>query len=136
MFTPNLKIGEKIDNEDLHDIFKCSTQGGMRRSHTTNTLVIISDHTSDFYHDIWKGDVLHYTGMGKTGDQVLTGNQNGTLYNSDRNGVSVFLFEKYRNNEYTFKGKVKLAEKPYMADQKDYLGHSRKVWVFPVKPII
>lgn len=49
--------------------------GGMRRSTTTGTLVIISDHTKGLYDDKWYGDELHYTGMGKNGDQIITGNQ-------------------------------------------------------------
>lgn len=32
---------------------------------------------------ITTGDELHYTGMGNVGDQILTGNQNGTLYNAN-----------------------------------------------------
>ena len=39
--------------------------GGMRRSLTTNSLVIVSDHTKELYDDKWVDDVLHYTGMGK-----------------------------------------------------------------------
>lgn len=134
MFTPDLKKGDIISNNDIHEIFKCSTQGGMRRSNRTNTLVIISDHTSEFYHDIWKGNVLHYTGMGKKGDQDLN-NQNRTLYDSDTNGVSVFLFEKFKGNKYTFRGRVRLAENPYRTEQLDFLGISRLVWVFPVRVI-
>lgn len=42
----------------------------MRRSKTTNTLVIVSDYAKGSYHDKWIRGVLHYTGMGKNGDQV------------------------------------------------------------------
>ena len=45
--------------------------GGMRRSKTTNTLVIVSDYTKGIYHDKWIGGALHYTGMGKNGDQDI-----------------------------------------------------------------
>ena len=44
--------------------------GGMRHSKTTNTLVIVSDYAKVIYHDKWAGGALHYTGMGKNGDQV------------------------------------------------------------------
>ena len=54
--------------------------------------IIISDHTKSLYDDKWYGDTLHYTGMGKTGDQTLT-SQNRTLAESDHNGVEVHLFE-------------------------------------------
>ncbi len=41
-----LSPGQTISDEELARIFKCSTQGGMRRSLKTRTLVIISDHTA------------------------------------------------------------------------------------------
>ena len=44
--------------------------GGMRYSKTTNTLVIVSDYAKGIYHDKWIGGALHYTGMGKNGEQV------------------------------------------------------------------
>ncbi|MDQ7864887.1 hypothetical protein RCO48_38610 [Peribacillus frigoritolerans] len=69
-FNPKLKVGQIINNNEIADIFKCSNQGGMRRAHATNTLVIISDHTK-LYDDHWEGDIFHYTGMGKKGDQKL-----------------------------------------------------------------
>lgn len=45
MFDPGLNIGDVIKNGDIVDIFKCGNMGGMRRSKTTNTLVLISDYT-------------------------------------------------------------------------------------------
>ncbi|WP_222102844.1 restriction endonuclease [Lysinibacillus sp. BW-2-10] len=42
----------------------------MRRSHKTNTLVLISDRTN-IYEDKMTGDIYHYTGMGQVGDQEL-----------------------------------------------------------------
>ena len=44
MFNPGLKIGQIVKNADIVEIFKCGNMGGMRRSRTTNTLVIISDY--------------------------------------------------------------------------------------------
>lgn len=67
-FDSGLKIGQILKNADIVDTFKCGNMGGMRRSKTTNTLVIVSDYTKGIYHDKWIGGVLHYTGMGKSGD--------------------------------------------------------------------
>lgn len=53
----------KINNAELCEVFGCSPQGGMRRSHKTNTLVIVSNHIKSIYDDRWVGDVLYYTGM-------------------------------------------------------------------------
>lgn len=64
--------GAKLNNTELCEAFGCSPQGGMRRSHKTNTLVIVSNHIKSIYDDRWGGDILHYTGMGSKGDQSLT----------------------------------------------------------------
>jgi 5-methylcytosine-specific restriction protein A len=101
-FNPGLKQGEILTNEEICSVFKCSSQGGMRRSHQTGTLIIVSDHSTIFYDDKWDGDILRYTGMGQTGDQKLEGNQNITLYESDKNGVDVHLLEVYEKRKYTY----------------------------------
>lgn len=71
-------------NNYIREAFQCAMMGGMRRSHTTNTLVLVSSHTGDsIYGDKWIDGLLHYTGMGKKGDQCLNGNQNITLAESN-----------------------------------------------------
>lgn len=57
-FDPGLKIGQILKNSDVVDAFKCGNMGGMRRSRTTNTLVIVSDYTKGIYHDKWIGGVM------------------------------------------------------------------------------
>ena len=64
MFDPGLDPGSEIDNNQLREIFKCGPQGGMRKSNTTNSLVLISNHIKSIYDDRWIDDVFHYTGMG------------------------------------------------------------------------
>ncbi|MBQ8814594.1 MAG: HNH endonuclease [Lachnospiraceae bacterium] len=135
MFSPGISIGAELTNEEMRSLFKCGNMGGMRRSKQTGTLVIISDDTKGLYRDVWKNGVLHYTGMGKVGDQVLEGNQNETLYYSDTNGVEVHLFEVLQKAVYTYRGIVKLVDKPYKSTQPDDNGNMREVWMFPVMPI-
>lgn len=135
VFNPGISIGIELTNDEMRKIFKCGNMGGMRRSKQTGTLVIISDDTKGLYRDVWKNGVLHYTGMGKIGDQVLEGNQNGTLYYSDTNGVEVHLFEVLNKAIYTYRGVVKLVDKPYKSRQLDDIGNMRDVWMFPVMPI-
>ncbi len=132
-FIPPISIGDVITNGRLSDIFKCGNMGGMRRSRSTGTLVLISDKTKGLYHDQWHEGRLQYTGMGKVGDQVLEGNQNKTLAESDTNGVKVYLFEVDEPGKYTFSGRVKLADEPYQAIQPDDNGNDRKVWIFPLE---
>ena len=132
-FDPKLMYGSELNNAQLMNIFKCSPQGGMRKSNTTNTLVIISDHTQPYYEDRWKGDTFYYTGMGLEGNQRLDYSQNRALDESNENGVDVFLFEVNTPTVYTFGGKVVLAGKPFKESQPDKNGNSRTVWIFPLK---
>lgn len=135
MFNPNIKKGELIDNSKLCQIFGCSSQGGMRRSHSTNTLVLVSNRITSIYEDVWEGNILYYTGMGQSGDQVLSGNQNKTLFESESNGVSVFLFEVFEDKKYFYQGEFKLAKKPYQGIQSDVDNKPRKVWIFPIQSV-
>lgn len=134
-FDPGLQLGEIITNDKLRKVFQCGNMGGMRRSLKTNTLVLISDHTKELYEDKWIGDVLHYTGMGRKGDQDINASQNKTLKESNANGVDVHLFEVFQSNNYIYMGQVELVEKPYQEKQKDEDGLLRNVWIFPVRPI-
>lgn len=73
--------------------------------------------------------------MGKSGDQMLEGNQNKTLAESDHNGVEVHLFEVFDATKYTYQGVVKLAGKPYQEIQSGEDENRRKVWMFPLKKV-
>jgi 5-methylcytosine-specific restriction protein A len=128
-----LKQGDIIDNKKLYEIFHCSNMGGMRRSKTTNTLLLIENLINSIYADKWVGSILHYTGMGTEGDQSFELKQNKTLKESDKNGVKVLLFEVKEPKKYTFWGRAELAEKPYFENQKDQNGKLRKVCKFPLK---
>jgi len=128
-----LKPGDTINNDQLCNTFQCSSQGGMRRSLKKNSLVIVSNHVESLYDDRWVGNVLHYTGMGRIGDQSHTYMQNKTLYESTSNGVEVHLFEVFKAKEYTYRGQVELVDSPYQEVQPDDEGSMRKVWIFPVK---
>ncbi len=134
-FNPGLEIGQILKNEDMVNIFQCGNMGGMRRSLATNTLVIVSDYTKGLYHDKWIGGVLHYTGMGKSGNQDIHKAQNATLAESGHNGVDVYLFEVINAGEYIYCGRVALVDKPYTELQPDADGINRTVWMFPIRPI-
>ena len=132
-FEHGLKKNQILSNNEIVDLFKCSNTGGMRRSKKTNTLVLVSDYTKGLYHDKWIDDVMHYTGMGKIGDQDINFMQNRTLNESKTNGVTLVLFEVFKKNEYTFVGEVELCGEPYQEDQNDDDKKLRKVYVFPLK---
>lgn len=136
VLDPKLKIGETINNDRLCSIYKCSTQGGMRRSLKTNTLVLVSNHVKSIYDDRWIGDIFHYTGMGTKGDQSRSYSQNRTLDESQSNGVDMHLFEVDREGEYIYQGQVTLAGNPYQEDQTGEDDLIRKVWIFPLQLVI
>jgi 5-methylcytosine-specific restriction protein A len=129
----NIKKGEIFNNTELCEIFLCSTQRGMRKSNTTNTLVLISNHLgNNVYEDKWIEGILHYTGMGQTGDQDINWAQNRTLAESRTNNVEIHLFEVFNNGEYTYQGKVHLIGDPYKSKQLDQNNNLRDVYIFPL----
>ncbi|HFK1515001.1 TPA: HNH endonuclease [Bacillus cereus] len=128
----SMVIGKIYDNGEITKRFKCGNMGGMRRSKKTNTLVLFSDHTKGIYDDRWDKDILFYTGMGQEGHQTLNGNQNKTLYESNENGVGVYLFEAFQPGEHIFMGQVRLVEEPFQDTQEDTQGQKRRVWIFPI----
>jgi 5-methylcytosine-specific restriction protein A len=131
-FDPQIPLGAVLTNKEVAAAFKCSNNGGMRRSHTTNTLVITTSPYS-LYLDRWDAGILNYCGMGQVGDQRLDGTQNRTLAESADNGVGVHLFEVLADNEYTYRGRVVLAGEPYRERQFDREGDERLVWMFPLR---
>jgi 5-methylcytosine-specific restriction protein A len=134
MHDHKLIVGQIISNGELTKLFKVGNMGGMRRSHATNSLVLISDHTKGVYDDRWENNICFYTGMGLKGDQTLS-SQNKTLYESDQNSISVYLFEVHIAGKYRFHGQVQLAKKPFQEAQMDVDGKTRKVWIFPLIPV-
>ncbi|MDK2951996.1 MAG: 5-methylcytosine-specific restriction enzyme [Kosmotogales bacterium] len=132
-FEPSFKINSIVTNNKIIEEFKCGNAGGMRKSNETNTLILISDHTKNFYDDKWYGNILHYTGMGKKGNQDINFMQNKTLAESNTNNVNVYLFEVFEPKKYIFRGRVKLISDPFLESQKDADGNYRSVYVFPLK---
>ena len=130
-----LVIGEEYTNEQIVNIFRVGNMGGMRRSNTKNALVLISFHAGmeRLYKDYWKDDILYYTGMGQNGDQDINAAQNKTLAQSNKNGITVYLFEMFKEQKYQYRGIVKLAGEPFVDEEIDSDGKSRKVWKFPLK---
>ena len=126
--------GQSYENADLQRIFLISSQGGMRKSNSTNCLVLISKHNSNNpYDDKWNDDHFEYTGMGMNGDQSVNYMQNKTLAESNTNGVTVHLFESFENNDYIYRGIVKLDGEPYFEVQEDQSGRQRKVVKFSLR---
>lgn len=135
MFDPGLRIDQVISNKRLCEIFKCAPRGGGRVSNETKTIVLIYDYVDSIYHDRWLNNILHFTGQGLEGDQDLHSGFNHTLNNSERFCFELFLFEVRKRGEYTYRGRIEKAGKPYSETQPDKNGNDRIVWMFPVKRV-
>jgi 5-methylcytosine-specific restriction protein A len=126
--------GDVVTNRKIKDEFGVSPQGGMRRSLSTNSLVLITGTANSLYEDTWNNGVLKYTGTGRVGDQTMAG-QNKVLAESTRSGIGVHLFTGQAKNQYRYDGEVKLSGAPARAKQLDALGHMRSVWMFTLRPL-
>lgn len=133
LFKHELRQGDIISNDKLCTLFKVSSQGGMRRSLRTNSLILVSNVIGSEYENRWENGELHYTGMGLLGDQNLNFSQNKTLLNHLRLNVSLFLFEKFKSDRYMYQDEVSLSSKPYQMVQLGGDKKPRKVWIFPLK---
>ncbi|MGA6840610.1 AAA family ATPase [Priestia megaterium] len=135
-FELDIKSGEIITNKKLMDIFRCGGQGGMRRSLKTNTLVLISDFTSNIYRNIEKKHgIWYFVGMGTDGNQKIEYKQNWTLYKSNENKVELHMFKKIRKDEYQYISRVLLAGEPESVAEHDNDIHSRTILLFPLLEI-
>ena len=124
--------GHIYKRDNLIDAFKGSFMRGMNKCNRTNTLVLISKHTSNrIYGDLLRNNQLIYTGEGQKGDQTYTG-ANKDLLNSNKTGLPVYLFVVCKNQQYTYYGRVFLNGEPYFEDELDVEGNNRKVIRFPL----
>lgn len=128
------EVGSVVSNDDIMDVFKVNRQGGMRRSLSTNTLVLTLNHVKAMYDDRWEGGILHYTGMGLKDDAQKFERGNKTLRDAYTQGIKVHLFEVFKNSEYTYRGEVYLCDEPYFEMQYNKSEKcDRQVIVFPLR---
>ena len=132
----DLIIGNTYSAKEYSGAFKCSHMGGMNYSSKTKSLVLISKQNNGIYNDKWDYNtkILHYTGHGQVGDQLLIA-ANKRLLNAKSDGTKVYLFEVFKNGEYFYQGEVELVDLPYQVEELDINGNNRKVWKFPIRKI-
>lgn len=132
----DLIIGNVYSNNEISNTFKCSYMGGMRRSLQTNSLVLIAKHNNPLYDDQWTDEgILNYTGMGTTGNQSISYAQNKILATAKQEGIKVYLFESYKDNEYYYDGEVEIFGSIFQAEELDAEGNLREVIKFPLRKI-
>lgn len=135
MKISDLILYKKYKLTDLIDVFDNGAfqfGQGMVYTKTNNTLVLISKHTKDkIYEDELRDGKIYYTGMGQHGDQVIAlGNKR--LINAKQDNTVVYMFLVYKQNEYTFYGRVSLDDAYYYDLEPDQKGSVRKVLKFPL----
>jgi len=128
----DLKIGDKVGNKDIAELFLCSNQGGVRKSKKTNTIVLIAKFDNCSYKHRKDGDITYFTGMGKNGNQQMK-RQNKSILMAKEEGFNLHLFEVYEEKTYIYAGEVELVEKPVIEQQNDDSGSLRDVFMFPLK---
>lgn len=132
----DLIVGEIYSNSEISNTFKCDFMRGMRPSKSTNSLVLIAKHNNPLYDDKWTDEgILNYTGTGKIGDQSISQAQNKALFLAKQEGVKVYLFESWKDNEYYYVGEVELVGSPYQVEEPDENGDMRLVLKFPLKRV-
>lgn len=134
-FDPPVTEGEPYTNRRIVEIFKCDNMNGIRPSAATNTIVLITGVAADApYRDRWEGDHFLYTGMGKHGDQRLSG-RNKSLSQHSIDGRSLHVFERESLDHYVYVGEFELDGVPRQEPQPDLNGDSRLVWLFPLQRV-
>jgi 5-methylcytosine-specific restriction protein A len=127
-----IDIGDILNNRTVCDIFGVANMGGIRVNKSRNLIVLISNNVEATYLNVWRGNVLHFVGIGTVGPQKLD-RQNKTLANANRNGTALHLFEVSEKGRYVYVGQVERADEPYRSDQRDSRYDERFVWVFPLR---
>lgn len=99
----------------------------------TNTIVITSIHTGNRIYDdkLFEGDIMLYTGEGQVGDQTLTvGNK--AIYEAKSKNIPIYLFVRFKEQEYTYFGEVEVVDEIRYVKEKDTKGDMRNVIKFPM----
>lgn len=128
------KIGNIYTNKDIIDFFGVNRQGGIRPSKKRNALILTCNHLKKTYNDRWINDILYYSGMGVKKDSQKFERGNKVLNNSLDLDIKVFLFEIFKEREYTFSGEVYLYSQPQFETQYNKIEKcNREVIIFPLK---
>ena len=128
----DMNIGAVVENKDIAEMFKVTNQGGIRKSLQTKSVVLIAKFTDCLYKHKKNNDILYFVGMGKKGNQTLT-RQNKALFEAEKEGYKIHLFEMYEEGKYTYAGVQKLSGDVITEIQKDDNGDDREVLIFPLK---
>lgn len=127
-----LKRGGIYSQKDLQNIFGVSGMSGIMFSKKNNLVVLISKNKGGLYENKWLDNIIHYTGEGQTGDQVIS-RGNKKIVDSSKEDIPLHLFEVYKKGEYFYQGEVYLESDYYQTTKPGKDEKTRNVYVFPLK---
>jgi restriction endonuclease len=145
----NFDVGMLYSNEEIYASLRVGNAGGVRiktaRGGSVRRLVIMTavpdarQLAENPYHDRIEGDVLIYTGAGRTGNQNLAGaNQRIPQQITDGFPIYGFMLMKSRRDasqgskRWTFLGLLQYL-RHYPEAQRDVAGKERRAWVFEMR---
>lgn len=123
---------EVLSKKALCDLFGVANIGGISVNNSRGLIVLVSNHTDPTYRNEWRGDILHFAGMGTFGSHKLD-RQKKTLAGSKRRGYAIHLFEVRERSRYLYVGEFELADEPYCDAQPDVTAQERFVWIFALR---
>ena len=137
--TWGLQPGETIRRKDLHDEYGGKRQGGISPSSSSPNIMIFTDPETGHQHgylDRWEEGILHYTGEGQTGPQVMS-HGNLQILQHEVSGRALRVFEG-SSGEVTYVGRFELQDPPYYtarAPESGSPGQMRSVIMFRLRPV-
>ncbi|MFJ3302631.1 hypothetical protein ACIPSA_05855 [Streptomyces sp. NPDC086549] len=149
--APRFQPGDVLTRDEIHPVLGGSSYAGICPAVEKRNVLLFSDSKIGErygYRDGWLaeddslGPIFTYTGVGKQGDQTLSGG-NASILDHANKGRTLHLFiavgkvpgSDTRTHRYI--GKFKVDErKPFeIREAKDELGQDRNVIVFRLRPI-
>lgn len=134
----DLNPGERILRSELHAQYGENTDAGISPSTESPNVFVFSDPGRGHpygYHDHWDGERFHYYGMGRQGDQEMTG-YNKALRDHRAAGRAVRVFQG-TGGEVTYLDEFEVdpGEPDYRARATDLGGETREVIVFRLRRV-
>lgn len=132
--TISLVEGKEYSNREISECLRIGTVGGIRVSNSKKAIAVISDISDEKseLHDYWDEDILYYHGLEKTGEHDLITGASKALLESKKEGMKVYLFEKFVKDKYKYRGIVELAGDVIVENIYED-GKGRNVLKFPLK---
>lgn len=130
----DLKIDSVLTNKEIAELFQVTNQGGIRKSKETKSVVLIAKMIPCVYKHKKEENIFHFVGMGKKGNQSLT-RQNKALFEANKDGCKIHLFELYEEGKYIYKGIQEICGDIGTDRQNDEEGNDREVLMFPLKKV-